>query len=41
MVCESREGDVVNIDVSIFHQGYHSDLNETFFVGDVDEVIST
>ena len=32
-----EEGDVVNLDVSIFHQGFHSDLNETFFIGECDE----
>ncbi|CAD7943838.1 unnamed protein product [Amoebophrya sp. A25] len=28
-----RAGDIVNLDVSIYHKGFHSDLNETFFVG--------
>jgi len=32
-----EEGDVVNLDVSIFYQGFHSDLNETFFIGECDE----
>lgn len=32
-----EEGDIVNLDVSIFYQGFHSDLNETFFIGDCDE----
>jgi methionyl aminopeptidase len=27
----------VNIDVSIMHDGFHSDLNETYLVGNVDE----
>jgi len=31
------DGDIVNLDVSIFHKGFHSDLNETFLVGNVDE----
>jgi len=31
------EGDIVNLDISIYHQGYHSDLNETFFMGKCDE----
>jgi methionyl aminopeptidase len=31
-----QNGDIVNIDVSVYFQGYHSDLNETFFVGSVD-----
>jgi methionyl aminopeptidase len=32
------EGDIVNVDISVYHNGYHSDLNETFFVGKVDKV---
>ena len=27
----------MNIDVSVFKDGFHGDLNETFFVGSVDE----
>jgi len=33
-----EDGDIVNIDISVFYNGYHADLNETFFVGNVDEV---
>lgn len=32
-----QDGDIVNLDISIFKDGFHSDLNETFFVGTVDE----
>jgi len=32
-----QDGDIVNIDVSCFHRGFHSDLNETYLVGNVDE----
>jgi len=32
-----QEGDIVNLDVSIYYKGFHSDLNETFFVGNCDE----
>ncbi|CAE8614167.1 unnamed protein product, partial [Polarella glacialis] len=32
-----EEGDIVNLDVSVCHEGFHSDLNETFFVGICDE----
>jgi len=32
-----EEGEIVNLDVSIFHKGFHSDLNETFFIGECDE----
>lgn len=28
-----REGDVVNLDVSLYHEGFHGDLNETYYVG--------
>lgn len=28
-----EEGDIVNVDVSVYYNGYHADLNETFFVG--------
>lgn len=30
------EGDIVNVDISIYKHGVHTDLNETFFVGEVD-----
>ncbi len=32
-----RDGDIVNLDVSVFKEGMHADLNETFLVGNVDE----
>ncbi|OWF55934.1 methionine aminopeptidase 1-like [Mizuhopecten yessoensis] len=32
-----EDGDIVNIDITTFHRGFHGDLNETFFVGNVDE----
>jgi len=32
-----QEGDIVNLDVTLYKGGYHGDLNETFFVGKVDE----
>ena len=31
------DGDIVNLDVTIFLGGVHGDCNATFFVGDVDE----
>lgn len=34
---ELQDGDIVNIDVSVFKDGFHGDLNETFIVGSVDE----
>jgi methionyl aminopeptidase len=34
---ELEEGDIVNVDISVYKWGFHSDLNETFFVGKVDD----
>ncbi|OAQ83128.1 methionine aminopeptidase 1 [Purpureocillium lilacinum] len=28
------DGDILNIDISIYHEGYHADLNETYYIGD-------
>lgn len=28
------DGDIVNLDVTLYHGGYHGDLNETYYVGD-------
>lgn len=30
------DGDIVNLDISVYKDGYHADLNETFLVGNVD-----
>lgn len=32
-----REGDIVNVDITAYLDGYHGDLNRTFTVGDVSE----
>uniref|UniRef100_A0AAQ5YY03 Methionine aminopeptidase n=1 Tax=Amphiprion ocellaris TaxID=80972 RepID=A0AAQ5YY03_AMPOC len=32
-----QEGDILNVDITVYHNGFHGDLNETFFVGEVDE----
>jgi methionyl aminopeptidase len=32
-----RDGDTVNIDVTVYHKYFHADLNETYLVGNVDE----
>jgi len=32
---ELCDGDIVNIDISVYYKGYHGDLNETFLVGKV------
>jgi len=32
-----EDGDILNVDVSVFYKGFHADLNETFCVGNVDD----
>ncbi|XVF79864.1 hypothetical protein PTKIN_Ptkin15bG0024200 [Pterospermum kingtungense] len=32
-----EDGDIVNVDVTVYYNGVHGDLNETYFVGNVDE----
>ncbi|GAB4844348.1 Microtubule-associated protein 1A [Ancistrocladus abbreviatus] len=32
-----EDGDIVNVDISVYYKGVHGDLNETYFVGNVDE----
>ncbi|XP_078162905.1 methionine aminopeptidase 1A-like isoform X1 [Carex rostrata] len=32
-----EDGDIVNVDVTVYYKGFHGDLNETYFVGNVDE----
>lgn len=34
---ELQDGDICNVDVSVFHDGYHGDANETFLIGNVSE----
>ncbi|XBW36369.1 hypothetical protein QEN19_001948 [Hanseniaspora menglaensis] len=38
-----KDGDIVNIDVSVFFEGFHADLNETYYVGEniEPEVLNT
>jgi len=31
-----EDGDIVNIDITVYYKGFHGDLNETFLVGNVD-----
>ena len=31
-----QDGDIVNIDVTVFHDGLHGDCSETVFVGECD-----
>lgn len=28
------DGDILNIDVTLYHGGYHGDINETYYIGD-------
>ncbi|KII88536.1 hypothetical protein PLICRDRAFT_54368 [Plicaturopsis crispa FD-325 SS-3] len=32
-----QEGDIINIDVTLYHDGYHGDVNATYPVGKIDE----
>jgi len=32
-----QNGDIVNVDISVYYKGFHGDLNETFLIGEVDE----
>jgi len=32
-----QEGDIVNVDISIYKYGLHTDLNETFMIGTVSQ----
>jgi len=32
-----EDGDILNIDITVYKNGFHGDLNETFLVGTVDE----
>ncbi|KAI9312687.1 peptidase M24, structural domain-containing protein [Dichotomocladium elegans] len=32
-----KEGDIINLDVTCYYNGFHGDLNETYLVGKVDE----
>lgn len=32
-----QDGDIVNIDISVYKFGFHSDLNETYMVGNVSD----
>ncbi|KAJ8901512.1 hypothetical protein NDN08_007356 [Rhodosorus marinus] len=32
-----KDGDIVNIDITVYHNGYHGDCSETVLVGNVDD----
>ena len=29
-----KDGDIVNVDVTLYHGGFHGDINETYYVGE-------
>lgn len=29
-----QDGDILNIDVTLYHEGFHGDINETYYIGD-------
>jgi methionyl aminopeptidase len=35
------DGDILNIDITTYHRGFHGDLNETVFVGEVSDKAKT
>ncbi|KAK1166132.1 methionine aminopeptidase 1D, mitochondrial isoform X2 [Acipenser oxyrinchus oxyrinchus] len=35
--CPLQDGDIININVTVYLNGYHGDTSETFLVGNVDE----
>lgn len=34
-----KEGDILNIDVTVFYEGFHGDTNKTFLIGQVDPAV--
>ena len=32
-----ENGDIINVDVTVYLDGFHGDCSDTFLVGDVDE----
>lgn len=32
-----QNGDIINLDVTLFYDGFHGDLNETYTIGEVDQ----
>ena len=36
-ISQLKNGDIVNLDVTIYKDGVHADLNESFLIGDVDD----
>ncbi|ROT80054.1 methionine aminopeptidase, partial [Penaeus vannamei] len=36
-----QNGDICNIDVTVYHRDFHGDLNETLFIGEVNKTAKT
>jgi len=34
---ELQDGDILNIDISLYYGGFHADVNDTYLIGNVDE----
>lgn len=34
-----QDGEICNVDITVYHRGFHGDLNETFLVGNVNDKI--
>jgi methionyl aminopeptidase len=32
-----QDGDILNIDITVFYKGFHGDINETYLIGNVDK----
>eukprot|EP00002_Diphylleia_rotans_P032572 TRINITY_DN6852_c0_g1_i2.p1 TRINITY_DN6852_c0_g1~~TRINITY_DN6852_c0_g1_i2.p1 ORF type:complete len:272 (+),score=41.10 TRINITY_DN6852_c0_g1_i2:25-840(+) len=32
-----REGDILNVDITVYYHGYHADMSDMFLIGDVDD----
>uniref|UniRef100_UPI00358E2690 methionine aminopeptidase 1D, mitochondrial isoform X3 n=1 Tax=Myxine glutinosa TaxID=7769 RepID=UPI00358E2690 len=32
-----EDGDIINVDITVFHKGFHGDTSETFLIGNVDQ----
>ncbi|XP_066251886.1 methionine aminopeptidase 1 isoform X1 [Euwallacea similis] len=34
-----EDGDICNVDITVYHRGFHGDLNETFLVGNINNKV--
>lgn len=32
-----EDGDLLNIDITVYYKGFHGDVNDTFLIGNVDD----